>query len=56
MRLKTSELKKTKKMVGSLASELNKAKLALAVTNQLKADLVAVEQALVASYAAATLA
>ena len=39
----SAELKKTKKKVGSLESELNKAKLILAVTNHLKADLAAVE-------------
>ena len=35
------ELKKAKKKVGSLKSELNKRKLALAATDQLKVDLAA---------------
>ena len=39
--------------MGSLESELNKAKLALAATNQLKANLVTVEKAKDAIYAAA---
>ena len=41
----SAKLKRVKKNVGSLESEKNKAKLALAVTNQLKADLVVAEQA-----------
>ncbi|GFS38412.1 hypothetical protein Acr_00g0057380 [Actinidia rufa] len=49
-----NRVKKTKKKVGSLESELNKAKLALATTDQLKADLVATENAQDVSYAAAT--
>ena len=40
--------------MGSLESELNKAKLALAATNQLKEDLAAVEQAWDASYVVVT--
>ena len=43
MKEQSSELKKTKKKMGSLESKLNKAKLTLAATNQLKADLAAVE-------------
>ena len=50
----STELKRAKKKVGSLEFELNKAKLALAATDQLKADLVVVEQARDAIYAAAT--
>ena len=48
------ELKNTKKKVGILESELNKAKLVLTATDQLKANLVVVEQARDASYAATT--
>ena len=39
---------------GQLESELNKAKLALTIADQLKEDLVVVEEAWDASYAAAT--
>ena len=41
----SSELKRTKKKVRNLESKLNKAKLALATINQLKAYLAATEQA-----------
>ena len=47
-------MNKAKKKVSNLESELNKAKLALAATNQLMEDLVAVEEARDASYAAVT--
>ncbi|GFZ08884.1 hypothetical protein Acr_20g0006920 [Actinidia rufa] len=43
-----------KKRVGNLESKLNKAKLRLATIEQLKVDLVAIEQAWDASYATAT--
>ena len=49
-----AELKRAKKEVGSLESKLKKAKLALATTDQLKADLAAAEQAQDASYVAIT--
>ena len=49
----SAELKRAKKKVGNLESKLNKTKLALAATDQLKADLMA-EQAWDASYAAIT--
>ena len=41
----STELKRAKKKTGSLESELNKARLALANINQLKANLATVEQA-----------
>ena len=49
-----AELKRAKKEVGSLESKLKKAKLALATTDQLKADLAVAEQAQDASYVAIT--
>ena len=48
------ELKRAKKKMGNLESELNKARLAQANIDQLKADLAAAEQARDSSYAAAT--
>ena len=48
------ELKRAKKKMGNLESELNKARLMLAKVDKLKADLVAVEQAQDSSYAATT--
>ncbi|GFZ14427.1 hypothetical protein Acr_24g0006170 [Actinidia rufa] len=53
MKQHLAKLKKTKKKVGSLEFELNKAKLELATTNQLKADLATTKQTQNASYAAA---
>ena len=50
----STELKRAKKKVDNLESELNKAKLALAVIDHLKADLAAPKQAQDASYKAAT--
>ncbi|GFY84010.1 hypothetical protein Acr_03g0007840 [Actinidia rufa] len=49
-----AKLKRANKKVGSLESELNKAKLALVATDQLKADLAALEQAQDTSYTAMT--
>ena len=43
MKEQSSELKNTKKKMCNLEFELNKAKLALAATNQVKADLDAAE-------------
>ena len=54
MKEKSIELKKAKKKVGSLESELKKAKLELATIEQLKVDLAVAEQAWDASYMAAT--
>ena len=41
----STKLKRAKKKMGSLESELKKARLMLAEVDQLKANLVAVEQA-----------
>ena len=43
MKDQLAKLKRANKKVGSLESELNKAKLALAATDQLKEDLAALE-------------
>ena len=49
----SAELKRAKKKVDNLESKRNKAKLTLAIVDQLKADLVAAEQAQDTSYVAA---
>ena len=54
MKSQSSELKKTKKEVLGLESELKQAKLALSTVDQLKLDLDATTNAWDASYAAAT--
>ena len=43
MKKQSNELKRTKRKVGSLESELNKAKATLAATDQLKVDLAIAE-------------
>ena len=54
MKKQSVKLKKSKKKVGSLESELNKAKLALTATNLLKVDLATTEEARDACYAPTT--
>ncbi|GFZ18420.1 hypothetical protein Acr_27g0001590 [Actinidia rufa] len=55
MKQQLGKLKKTKIKMGSLESELNKAKLTMAATDHLKADLAYAEQARDDSYVAANL-
>ena len=54
MKEQSAELKRAKKKIGDLESELNKAKLSLTAIDQLKEDLAGVEQVRDASYASAT--
>ena len=54
MKEQSVELKRAKKKIGSLESELNKAKLLLTAIDQLKEDLAAAKQGQDASYTSTT--
>ena len=56
MKEQSNELKKAKRKIDGLESELNKAKIMLADVDQLKTDLAAVEEACDTNYVAINLA
>ena len=53
MKDQSTELQRAKKKVGNQESKLNKAKLALSATDQLKSDLAATKKAQATTYATA---